>query len=161
MDKKEKLRNKLEELKSIGITTVDDLITILEFLPLGEEVDSHKEQTDISLEAKIKKLLHRLGTPAHIKGYQYVTDAITIAVEDVETLDAITKVLYPSVAKMHKTTGSRVERAIRHAVEVTWDRGDLDILQEVFGYTININKGKPTNGEFISLIADYIRMGGE
>ena len=161
MDKKEKIRHKLEELKSIGITTVDDLIAVLEFLPVGDETDIHKEQADISLESKIKTILHRLGTPAHIKGYQYVADAIIMAVENEESIQAITKVLYPHVAKKHGTTPSRVERAIRHAVEVTWDRGDLDILQEMFGYTISINKGKPTNSEFISLISDHIRMGGE
>ena len=94
----------------------------------------------------------------HIKGYHYLRDAILMAIEDMDVLNAVTKVLYPTVAKMHQTTASRVERAIRHAIEVAWSRGKLDTLDELFGYTVNGGKGKPTNSEFIALIADTIRL---
>lgn len=167
MDKKEQIRKRLEDLQSIGITTIDDLIAILDFLPGGEEPNTQNVQTkqeassEVSLEIKVKAILHRIGTPAHIKGYQYLADAIILAVKDKEYLEGITKILYPEVAKKHKTTPSRVERAIRHAVEVAWDRGDLDNLQEMFGYTISPSKGKPTNSEFIALVSDHIRMGLE
>ena len=101
---------------------------------------------------------HEIGIPAHIKGYHYLRDAIIMAVEDMDVLNAITKVLYPTVAKKHQTTASRVERAIRHAIEVAWSRGKLDTLDDLFGYTVSNGKGKPTNSEFIALIADTIRL---
>ena len=104
------------------------------------------------------ELLHEIGIPAHIKGYQYLRDAIMMSVDDKEMLNSITKILYPSIAKQHGTTPSRVERAIRHAIEVAWSRGKLDTLDELFGYTVNGGKGKPTNSEFIALIADTIRL---
>ena len=103
-------------------------------------------------------LLHEIGIPAHIKGYHYLRDAIMMAVEDMDVLNAITKVLYPTVAKKYQTTSSRVERAIRHAIEVAWSRGKLDTLDELFGYTVSTGKGKPTNSEFIALIADTIQL---
>ena len=103
-------------------------------------------------------MLHEIGIPAHIKGYHYLRDSILMAVEDMDVLNAITKVLYPTVAKRHQTTASRVERAIRHAIEVAWSRGKLDTLEELFGYTVSNGKGKPTNSEFIALIADTIRL---
>ena len=99
-----------------------------------------------------------IGVPAHIKGYQYLREAIIIAVNDMDVINAITKVLYPQVAKAFQTTPSRVERAIRHAIEVAWDRGDLDTLQRFFGYTVSNTKGKPTNSEFIALIADKLQL---
>ena len=99
-----------------------------------------------------------IGIPAHIKGYHYLRDAIIMAVEDMDVLNAITKILYPTVAKKHQTTASRVERAIRHAIEVAWSRGKLDVLDELFGYTVSNGKGKPTNSEFIALVADTIRL---
>ena len=98
------------------------------------------------------------GVPAHIKGYQYLREAIIMSVEDTEMLNSITKILYPSIAKKFQTTPSRVERAIRHAIEVAWSRGKMETLDALFGYTINIGKGKPTNSEFIALIADKIRL---
>ena len=101
---------------------------------------------------------HQSGVPAHIKGYQYLREAIIIAVNDMDVINAITKVLYPQVAKAFSTTPSRVERAIRHAIEVAWDRGDLDTLQRFFGYTVSNTKGKPTNSEFIALIADKLQL---
>ena len=111
-----------------------------------------------SIETMVTGIIHEIGVPAHIKGYQYLREAIIIAVEDMEVINAITKVLYPQVAKTYGTTPSRVERAIRHAIEVAWDRGDLDTLQKFFGYTVSNTKGKPTNSEFIALIADKLQL---
>ena len=111
-----------------------------------------------SIEAMVTSIIHEIGVPAHIKGYQYLREAIIIAVNDMEVINAITKVLYPQVAKTFQTTPSRVERAIRHAIEVAWDRGDLDTLQRFFGYTVSNTKGKPTNSEFIALIADKLQL---
>ncbi len=111
-----------------------------------------------SLETRVTDMIHEIGIPAHIKGYHYLRDAIIMAVEDMDVLNAITKVLYPTVAKKHQTTSSRVERAIRHAIEVAWSRGKLDTLDELFGYTVSNGKGKPTNSEFIALVADTIRL---
>ena len=111
-----------------------------------------------SIETLVTSIIHEIGVPAHIKGYQYLREAIIIAVEDMDVINAITKVLYPQVAKTFQTTPSRVERAIRHAIEVAWDRGDLDTLQRFFGYTVSNTKGKPTNSEFIALIADKLQL---
>ena len=111
-----------------------------------------------SIESMVTGIIHEIGVPAHIKGYQYLREAIIIAVGDMEVINAITKVLYPQVAKAFQTTPSRVERAIRHAIEVAWDRGDLDTLQRFFGYTVSNTKGKPTNSEFIALIADRLQL---
>ena len=110
------------------------------------------------LEIRITNLLHEIGIPAHIKGYHYLRDSIMMAVDDMDVLNAITKVLYPTIAKKHQTTSSRVERAIRHAIEVAWSRGKLDTLDELFGSTVSTGKGKPTNSEFIALIADTIQL---
>ena len=111
-----------------------------------------------NIETMVTNIIHEIGVPAHIKGYQYLREAIIIAVEDMDVINAITKVLYPQVAKTFQTTPSRVERAIRHAIEVAWDRGDLDTLQRFFGYTVSNTKGKPTNSEFIALIADKLQL---
>ena len=111
-----------------------------------------------SIESLVTSIIHEIGVPAHIKGYQYLREAIIIAVNDMDVINAITKVLYPHVAKTFQTTPSRVERAIRHAIEVAWDRGDLDTLQRFFGYTVSNTKGKPTNSEFIALIADKLQL---
>ena len=111
-----------------------------------------------SIEALVTGIIHEIGVPAHIKGYQYLREAIIIAGNDMDVINAITKVLYPQVAKTFQTTPSRVERAIRHAIEVAWDRGDLDTLQRFFGYTVSNTKGKPTNSEFIALIADRLQL---
>ena len=111
-----------------------------------------------SIETMVTGIIHEIGVPAHIKGYQYLREAIIIAVNDMDVINAITKVLYPQVAKTFGTTPSRVERAIRHAIEVAWDRGDLDTLQRFFGYTVYNTKGKPTNSEFIALIADKLQL---
>ena len=110
------------------------------------------------LEELVTSIIHEVGVPAHIKGYQYVREAIMITVENMEVINSVTKVLYPEVAKRFHTTSSRVERAIRHAIEVAWDRGDLETLQKFFGYTVSNVKGKPTNSEFIAMISDRIRL---
>ncbi|MBD5545298.1 MAG: sporulation transcription factor Spo0A [Lachnospiraceae bacterium] len=110
------------------------------------------------LEKDVTDMIHEIGVPAHIKGYQYLREAIMMSVEDIEMLNSITKILYPTIAKRFSTTPSRVERAIRHAIEVAWSRGKMETLESLFGYTINTGKGKPTNSEFIALIADKIRL---
>lgn len=110
----------------------------------------------IDLETEITSIIHEIGVPAHIKGYMYLREAITMVVNDMELLSAVTKELYPSIAKKYNTTASRVERAIRHAIEVAWGRGQVDAINKLFGYTIHNEKGKPTNSEFIAIIADKI-----
>ena len=111
-----------------------------------------------NLETDVTNIIHEIGVPAHIKGYQYLRDAIILSVNDMEMLNSITKILYPTIAKRHQTTSSRVERAIRHAIEVAWSRGKMDTIDALFGYTVSTGKGKPTNSEFIALIADKIRL---
>ena len=111
-----------------------------------------------NFETDVTDMIHEIGVPAHIKGYQYLRDAIMMAVEDMNMLNSITKILYPTIAKRHQTTPSRVERAIRHAIEVAWSRGKMDTIDRLFGYTVSVGKGKPTNSEFIALIADKIRL---
>lgn len=110
------------------------------------------------LEKDVTDIIHEIGVPAHIKGYQYLREAIMMSVNDTEMLSSITKILYPTIAKKFQTTPSRVERAIRHAIEVAWSRGKMETLDAMFGYTINTGKGKPTNSEFVALIADKIRL---
>ena len=112
------------------------------------------------LDVTITEILHQIGVPAHIKGYRYVREAIKLTVENPEMLNSVTKILYPTVAKSFKSTSSRVERAIRHGIETAWDRGDVDVLNSYFGYTIQSQRGKPTNSEFIAMIADEIRLKG-
>ena len=136
------------------------LVERLEEIRGGENLRiTPKRQNDKrSIESMVTGIIHEIGVPAHIKGYQYLREAIIIAVNDMDVINAITKVLYPQVAKTFQTTPSRVERAIRHAIEVAWDRGDLDTLQRFFGYTVSNTKGKPTNSEFIALIADKLQL---
>jgi len=120
--------------------------------------ENKEEYIERNLEADVTNIIHEIGVPAHIKGYQYLRDAIIMSVDNREVINSITKVLYPTIAKMNKTTPSRVERAIRHAIEVAWSRGKMDTIDDLFGYTINTGKGKPTNSEFIALISDKIRL---
>ncbi len=117
-----------------------------------------KESNIPDIETQVTKIIHQIGVPAHIKGYQYLRTAILLTIQDSDIINSVTKVLYPSVAKKYATTTSRVERAIRHAIEVAWDRGDVDTLNSYFGYTIQNNRGKPTNSEFIAMIADNLRL---
>lgn len=117
-----------------------------------------KSKTPIDLETEITNIIHEIGVPAHIKGYMYLREAITMVVNDMELLSAVTKELYPSIAKKYNTTASRVERAIRHAIEVAWGRGQIEAINKLFGYTVHNDKGKPTNSEFIAIIADKLRL---
>lgn len=136
------------------------LVERLEEIRGGENLrmPAARHTSQQNIETMVTNIIHEIGVPAHIKGYQYLREAIIIAVEDMDVINAITKILYPQVAKTFQTTPSRVERAIRHAIEVAWDRGDLDTLQRFFGYTVSNTKGKPTNSEFIALIADKLQL---
>ena len=136
------LVERMEEVRSIG----------------SKQKNTVRSNVNGGIEAMVTGIIHEIGVPAHIKGYQYLREAIIIATQDMDVINAITKVLYPQVAKTFQTTPSRVERAIRHAIEVAWDRGDLDTLQRFFGYTVSNTKGKPTNSEFIALIADKLQL---
>lgn len=127
-------------------------------LPKNSNKQQNSETPEPSLEIQVTEILHQIGVPAHIKGYHYLRDSIIMAIETPDIINAVTKRLYPSVAKRYETTASRVERAIRHAIEVAWDRGDVDILNSYFGYTIHNTRGKPTNSEFIAMISDRLRL---
>ncbi|MBO5870246.1 MAG: sporulation transcription factor Spo0A [Clostridia bacterium] len=145
-------------LKPIDFNTLADRIRRLadKTRRRGTAKVPNREESD--LEAQVTKIIHQIGVPAHIKGYQYLRTAIIMAINDNEVINSVTKILYPSVAKQYSTTSSRVERAIRHAIEVAWDRGDLDVLNSFFGYTVQNSRGKPTNSEFIAMIADNLRL---
>ena len=125
---------------------------------VSEPVSNLPQPQALDLEALVTEFIHELGVPAHIKGYQYIRSAIMMVVEDMELLNYITKQLYPTIAKKYKTTSSRVERAIRHSIEVAWSRGKPETMDEIFGYTVDTGKGKPTNSEFIAMVADRIRL---
>ena len=127
-------------------------------IKLGEVQKAGESKPSFDVESQVTKIIHQIGVPAHIKGYQYLRSAILMTIEDNDIINSVTKVLYPTVAKKFKTTTSRVERAIRHAIEVAWDRGDVDTLNSYFGYTIQNSRGKPTNSEFIAMIADNLRL---
>ena len=124
----------------------------------GKTSAATSENATPDIETQVTKIIHQIGVPAHIKGYQYLRTAILLTIQDSDIINSVTKVLYPSVAKKYQTTTSRVERALRHAIEVAWDRGDVDTLNSYFGYTIQNNRGKPTNSEFIAMIADNLRL---
>ncbi len=128
------------------------------FIATRNDYRRNEEMAKYNLESDVTNIIHEIGVPAHIKGYQYLRDAIMMSVDDKEMLNSITKILYPSIARQHGTTPSRVERAIRHAIEVAWSRGKVDTIDELFGYTVHHGKGKPTNSEFVALIADKIRL---
>ena len=134
----------------IQLSTKENKTNYVEF-----NIQSTKEEI---LEIKVTNIIHEIGVPAHIKGYQYLRDGIIMVVNNIEVINQITKQLYPDLAKKYKTTPSRVERAIRHAIEVAWNRGQLETVESIFGYTVNSNKGKPTNSEFIAMIADKLRL---
>lgn len=160
MDIKETTRKRLEEL---GIS-VEGLIALLKEQPKENTMKTaplNEEQSQITLEIKVKNIMHRLGGPANIKGHQYTADAIVMVVSNRDLIDAVTKEIYPKVAEKNNTTPSRVERAIRHWIEVAWGRSIEEEQRKIFGATVSPIKSKPTNSEFIATIADYIRMGGE
>ena len=127
-------------------------------VPVKEQISAVPQAQSFDLESIVTEFIHELGVPAHIKGYQYIRSAIMMVVEDMELLNYITKQLYPTIAKKYKTTSSRVERAIRHSIEVAWSRGKAETMDEIFGYTVDTGKGKPTNSEFIAMVADRIRL---
>jgi two-component system response regulator (stage 0 sporulation protein A) len=134
------------------------LCSISGIIPKSSARAQNPEMEEPSLEIQVTEVLHQIGVPAHIKGYHYLRDSIIMAIETPDIINAVTKQLYPSVAKRYETTASRVERAIRHAIEVAWDRGDVDVLNSYFGYTIHNTRGKPTNSEFIAMISDRLRL---
>ena len=146
-------------LRPFDVQTLCDRIMELGGIATGRPLDiNHPGKGTDDLESIVTDLILHIGVPAHIKGYHYVRQAIILSVNDPEMINSVTKVLYPTIAKMYQTTSSRVERAIRHAIEIAWDRGDVDVLNEYFGYTINIGRGKPTNSEFIAMISDKLRL---
>lgn len=148
-------------LKPIDLQSLGDHIDILLRNRRGSHSISSDSQDEFGIpdiESQVTKIIHQIGVPAHIKGYQYLRTAILLTIQDSDIINSVTKILYPSVAKKYATTTSRVERAIRHAIEVAWDRGDVDTLNSYFGYTIQNNRGKPTNSEFIAMIADNLRL---
>ena len=137
---------------------IESLCEHISSLAARREVSGGAGDRTPDIETQVTKIIHQIGVPAHIKGYQYLRTAILMTVKDNDIINSVTKVLYPSVAKKYQTTTSRVERAIRHAIEVAWDRGDVDTLNSYFGYTVQNNRGKPTNSEFIAMIADNLRL---
>jgi len=148
-------------LKPVDSQSLSDHIDILMRNRRNNGISSSNQSQENSIpdiETQVTKIIHQIGVPAHIKGYQYLRTAILLTIQDSDIINSVTKVLYPSVAKKYATTTSRVERAIRHAIEVAWDRGDVDTLNSYFGYTIQNNRGKPTNSEFIAMIADNLRL---
>lgn len=134
------------------------LICSMKDIACEHTVSTGNSFTKGELEVTVSEIMHQIGVPAHIKGYQYLREAIILSVNDNEMMHSVTKVLYPTVAKIYNTTPSRVERAIRHAIEVAWDRGDVDVLSAYFGYTIQNTRGKPTNSEFVAMISDKLRL---
>ena len=136
----------------------DRINELLGYDILEDMLPAASPQRELSLEVVVTEMIHQLGVPAHIKGYHYLRSAILHCTEDAEMLECVTKLLYPTVAEEFQTTPSRVERAIRHAIEIAWDRGDVETLNSYFGFTVNTGKGKPTNSEFIALIADRIKL---
>lgn len=145
----------IDKIKQVSLTKSQRTAAIGN---VGAPAMPPQEMPPHNLETDVTNIIHEIGVPAHIKGYQYLRDAIIMSVDNREVINSITKVLYPTIAKMNKTTPSRVERAIRHAIEVAWSRGKMDTIDDLFGYTINTGKGKPTNSEFIALISDKIRL---
>lgn len=143
-------------LKPFEMSTLSEHIISIVRMRSRNNVNDLNQNAD--MESQVTKIIHQIGVPAHIKGYQYLRTAILMTIEDNDIINSVTKVLYPTVAKKYGTTTSRVERAIRHAIEVAWDRGDVDTLNSYFGYTIQNSRGKPTNSEFIAMIADNLRL---
>ncbi len=145
-------------LKPFDVQMLGERILQLTGMGRAGQLRGSMQPAGNDLELVVSDIMHQIGVPAHIKGYQYLREAILISIDDNEMMNSVTKVLYPTVAKRYKTTSSRVERAIRHAIEVAWDRGDVDVLSSYFGYTIQNSRGKPTNSEFIAMISDKLRL---
>jgi two-component system response regulator (stage 0 sporulation protein A) len=151
------LMKRIRELVSMPETKQPNTISKVETKTNYVDINEQATKEEI-LEIKVTNIIHEIGVPAHIKGYQYLRDGIMMVVNDIDVINQITKQLYPDLAKKYKTTPSRVERAIRHAIEVAWNRGQIETVENIFGYTVNSNKGKPTNSEFIAMIADKLRL---
>lgn len=145
------------DIQALAIRIRQSVSSAHSALPVPAAISSAQKQAQ-NLESVVTEIIHEIGVPAHIKGYQYLREAIILTINDMDVINAVTKVLYPAVAKKFCTTPSRVERAIRHAIEVAWDRGDIETLQKFFGYTVSNIKGKPTNSEFIAMIADCLSL---
>lgn len=145
-------------IKPVSPQTVAKRIARLSSWKTEKKKREFSSMNESDMDVVISDIMRQIGVPAHIKGYQYLRTAIKLSVNDSEMLGSVTKLLYPTVAKMYNTTASRVERAIRHAIEVAWDRGDVDVLSSYFGYTIQSQRGKPTNSEFIAMIADKLKL---
>lgn len=157
------LVNRIRQLKDSAYvpsvtTSLASSISVHRNDTFTEKKSVHITNNSRNLEVEVTNIMHEIGVPAHIKGYQYLRDAIMMVVKDLDVINSITKLLYPSIAKEYNTTPSRVERAIRHAIEVAWSRGQVEAIDALFGYTVNIGKGKPTNSEFIAMIADKLRL---
>ncbi|MCH5348289.1 MAG: sporulation transcription factor Spo0A [Oscillospiraceae bacterium] len=145
-------------IKPIATESFVNTLNRLSYERNGGNPTTPEESENIRMEMIVTDVIHQIGIPAHIKGYHYLRKAIILSIKDQEMLESVTKLLYPTVASAFSTTPSRVERAIRHAIETAWDRGDVDVLNGMFGYTISVCKGKPTNSEFIALITDNLRL---
>ena len=160
-------------LKAMSLNAKYFMVKPVEFSVIAERIKEFKDVSapfknirnivkmaddSFDLETNVTTIIQKVGIPAHIKGYQYIREAIMMVIKDMDTINSVTKILYPTIARRYNTTSSRVERAIRHAIEVAWDRGDPDVLDSMFGYTILSSKGKPTNSEFIAMISDKLRL---
>lgn len=157
----EVLINRIRDIKNYKPTptsNLDNCYTSREIKPQYIEINEMDKKNQENLEALVTNIIHEIGVPAHIKGYQYLREAIMVVVQDIDVINQITKQLYPAIAERYGTTPSRVERAIRHAIEVAWARGKNEAVENIFGYTISASKGKPTNSEFIAMIADKLRL---
>lgn len=157
----EVLINRIRDIKNYKPTptsTTENCYAIKETKAKYIEINEINKRNQETLEALVTNLIHEIGVPAHIKGYQYLREAIMMVIQDIDVINQITKQLYPEIAEKYGTTPSRVERAIRHAIEVAWGRGKNDAIESIFGYTISASKGKPTNSEFIAMIADKLRL---
>jgi two-component system response regulator (stage 0 sporulation protein A) len=150
------LTRRIRQMFNNTIISGDEVKKTISFMD-NEETGFSKD-SPADLKQEITNIIHEIGVPAHIKGYMYLREAITMVVNNMELLSAVTKELYPSIAKKYNTTASRVERAIRHAIEVAWSRGQVETINKIFGYTIHNDKGKPTNSEFIAMVADKLRL---
>ncbi|MEN8905752.1 MAG: sporulation transcription factor Spo0A [Clostridiales bacterium] len=151
----EVLVSRIRQLKYVEPQQPHNVI-MSDSISMPKHIKQHGQQKNVEVE--VTNVLHEIGVPAHIKGYQYLRDAIIMVIKDIDIINSITKQLYPNIAKQYNTTPSRVERAIRHAIEVAWGRGQVDAIDTLFGYTVNLGKGKPTNSEFVAMIADKLRL---
>lgn len=152
------LMKRIREFKHYQVGSIKGSFASREIKPQYIEIAPESKKDEGNLEALVTNVIHEVGVPAHIKGYQYLREAIMMVVNDIDIINQITKQLYPEIAEKYKTTPSRVERAIRHAIEVAWGRGQTDTVENIFGYTVSASKGKPTNSEFIAMIADKLRL---